>query len=62
MLLLIDDDDVDLNWDDDDLFLAAENAFKEILTVLEKPDGGVFGKYYSLPSLNDPRISNFLFS
>ncbi|KMZ63341.1 Aconitate hydratase, 3-isopropylmalate dehydratase [Zostera marina] len=42
--------------------MAAENAFKEILTVLEKPDGGVFGKYYSLPSLNDPRINSLPYS
>lgn len=26
--------------------------------MLEKPDGGEFGKYYSLPALNDPRIGN----
>ena len=38
---------------------AAENPFKENLTSLPKPGGGEFGKYYSLPSLNDPRIGNF---
>jgi aconitate hydratase len=32
-----------------------ENPFKSILKTLEKP-GGEFGKYYSLPALNDPRI------
>lgn len=35
---------------------ASENAFKGILTGLPKPKGGEFGKYYSLPALNDPRI------
>lgn len=30
--------------------------------MLEKPDGGVFGKYYSLPSLNDPRIDSLPYS
>lgn len=39
---------------------AAENPFKGILTVLPKPGGGEFGKYYSLPALNDPRIGNFI--
>ena len=38
---------------------AAENPFKENLTSLPKPGGGEFGKYYSLPSLNDPRIGNY---
>ena len=35
---------------------AAENAFKGILTSLPKPGGGEFGKFFSLPALNDPRI------
>ena len=35
---------------------ATEHAFKDILTSLPKPGGGEFGKYYSLPALNDPRI------
>lgn len=38
---------------------AAENPFKGILTGLPKPGGGEFGKFYSLPALNDPRIGNF---
>ena len=38
---------------------AAQNPFKQNLTSLPKPGGGEFGKYYSLPSLNDPRIGNF---
>jgi aconitate hydratase len=33
-----------------------ENPFKELFTELPKPDGGIYGKYYSLPGLNDPRI------
>lgn len=37
---------------------ASENPFKENLTSLPKPGGGEFGKFYSLPSLNDPRIGN----
>ncbi|KAH0971046.1 hypothetical protein GBA52_023202 [Prunus armeniaca] len=36
--------------------MATTNPFQKILTALEKPDGGEFGKYYSLPALNDPRI------
>ncbi|KAK6784968.1 hypothetical protein RDI58_018423 [Solanum bulbocastanum] len=39
--------------------MAAENPFKGILTGLPKPGGGEFGKFYSLPALNDPRIGNF---
>lgn len=35
---------------------ASENPFKGILTSLPKPGGGEFGKFYSLPALNDPRI------
>jgi len=37
---------------------ASEHAFKEIFTSLPKPGGGEFGKFYSLPALNDPRIGN----
>lgn len=29
------------------------------MTSLPKPGGGEFGKYYSLPALNDPRIGKF---
>ncbi|KAI3704011.1 hypothetical protein L1987_74213 [Smallanthus sonchifolius] len=35
---------------------ASQNAFNGILTGLPKPGGGEFGKFYSLPALNDPRI------
>jgi aconitate hydratase len=38
---------------------ASENPFKANLTSLPKPGGGEFGKFYSLPSLNDPRIGKF---
>lgn len=38
------------------LCAASDNAFKDVLTSLPKPGGGEFGKYYSLPALNDPRI------
>ncbi|CAL5391256.1 unnamed protein product [Camellia sinensis] len=36
--------------------MASEHAFKGILTSLPKPGGREFGKFYSLPTLNDPRI------
>ncbi|TKY57301.1 putative aconitate hydratase [Spatholobus suberectus] len=36
--------------------LASEDVFKGILTSLPKPGGGEYGKFYSLPALNDPRI------
>ncbi|XP_024032869.1 aconitate hydratase 1 [Morus notabilis] len=42
--------------------MAGENPFKSILKTLEKPDGGEFGKYYSLPALNDPRIEKLPYS
>lgn len=42
--------------------MASTNPFDSILTTLEKPDGGVFGKYYSLPALNDPRIDRLPYS
>ena len=35
---------------------ASEHPFKGIFTTLPKPGGGEFGKFYSLPALNDPRI------
>ncbi|XP_073008649.1 putative aconitate hydratase, cytoplasmic [Typha latifolia] len=41
---------------------ANENAFKDILTSLPKHGGGEFGKYYSLPALNDPRIDRLPYS
>ncbi|KAH8508174.1 hypothetical protein H0E87_010341 [Populus deltoides] len=41
--------------------MVNENPFKSILKTLEKP-GGEFGKYYSLPALNDPRIDRLPYS
>ncbi|KAL2331837.1 hypothetical protein Fmac_019418 [Flemingia macrophylla] len=41
---------------------ATENPFKGNLTSLPKPGGGEFGKFYSLPSLNDPRIDRLPYS
>ncbi|RVX08432.1 Aconitate hydratase 3, mitochondrial [Vitis vinifera] len=43
-------------WEMTAPILSPENAFKGILTGLPKASGGEFGKYYSLPALNDPRI------
>nr|WMP39830.1 aconitate hydratase [Physalis pubescens] len=42
--------------------MASGNPFKGILTSLPKPGGGEFGKYYSLPALNDPRIDKLPYS
>lgn len=36
------------------------HPFKEHLTSLPKPGGGQYGKFYSLTSLKDPRIGNFV--
>ncbi|PKU65387.1 aconitate hydratase 3, mitochondrial-like isoform X2 [Dendrobium catenatum] len=41
---------------------ATQNSYEGILTPLAKPGGGEFGKYYSLPALNDPRIDRLPFS
>ncbi|KAF6135692.1 hypothetical protein GIB67_028263 [Kingdonia uniflora] len=41
---------------------ANGNAFESILKTLEKPGGGEFGKYYSLPTLDDPRIDKLPYS
>ncbi|XP_058765530.1 aconitate hydratase, cytoplasmic-like [Vicia villosa] len=41
---------------------ATENPFKGNLASLPKPGGGEFGKFYSLPSLNDPRIDRLPYS
>ncbi|KAL5221521.1 hypothetical protein ABZP36_026234 [Zizania latifolia] len=41
---------------------AAEHPFKTILTTLPKPGGGEYGKFYSLPALNDPRIDKLPYS
>lgn len=37
-------------------YAASEHPFKGVMTSLPKPGGGEFGKFYSLPALNDPRI------
>lgn len=42
--------------------MASEHSYKDILTSLPKPGGGEYGKYYSLPALNDPRIDKLPFS
>ncbi|XP_004517086.1 aconitate hydratase, cytoplasmic isoform X1 [Cicer arietinum] len=42
--------------------MSNENPFKGNLTSLPKPGGGEFGKFYSLPSLNDPRIEKLPYS
>ncbi|KAK1325807.1 hypothetical protein QJS10_CPA01g00345 [Acorus calamus] len=42
--------------------MATRNAYEGILTPLSKPGGGEFGKYYSLPALNDPRIDRLPYS
>ncbi|GMI63755.1 aconitase 3 [Hibiscus trionum] len=41
---------------------ASEHPFKGVVTSLPKPGGGVFGKFYSLPALNDPRIDRLPYS
>ncbi|PNY08244.1 aconitate hydratase, partial [Trifolium pratense] len=41
---------------------ASENVFKGILTSLPKPGGGEYGRFYSLPALNDPRIERLPYS
>lgn len=38
---------------------ATENPFGSLVTDLPKPGGGTYGKYYSLPKLNDPRVGKF---
>ncbi|KAA3461105.1 Aconitate hydratase, cytoplasmic [Gossypium australe] len=42
--------------------MASANPFNSILKTLEKPQGGEFGKFYSLPALNDPRIDKLPYS
>ena len=41
-----------------DCLAAADgnSRFGHVLTSLPKPGGGEYGKYYSLPAPNDPRI------
>eukprot|EP00245_Coleochaete_scutata_P000247 TRINITY_DN1028_c0_g1_i1.p1 TRINITY_DN1028_c0_g1~~TRINITY_DN1028_c0_g1_i1.p1 ORF type:complete len:1008 (-),score=229.72 TRINITY_DN1028_c0_g1_i1:362-3385(-) len=41
---------------------VAENPFKELLTDLPKPGGGTYGKFYSIPKLNDPRTEKLPYS
>ncbi|ONK72669.1 uncharacterized protein A4U43_C04F21850 [Asparagus officinalis] len=42
--------------------MATKNSYESILTTLSKPGGGEFGKYFSLPALNDPRIDRLPYS
>lgn len=42
--------------------MASEHPFKGIFTSLPKPGGGEFGKFYSLPALNEPRIDKLPYS
>ncbi|CAA0813970.1 Aconitate hydratase 2- mitochondrial [Striga hermonthica] len=42
--------------------MASDHPFKGILFGLPKPEGGEFGKFYSLPALNDPRIDKLPYS
>lgn len=42
--------------------IASDHAYKGILTSLPKLEGGEFGKFFSLPALNDPRIDRLPYS
>lgn len=42
--------------------MAADHPFNGIVTSLPKPGGGEFGKFYSLPAMNDPRIEKLPYS
>ncbi|OAY84556.1 aconitate hydratase, cytoplasmic-like [Ananas comosus] len=42
--------------------VATRNSYDSILSTLSKPGGGDFGKYYSLPALDDPRIDRLPYS
>ncbi|XP_030465183.2 aconitate hydratase 1 [Syzygium oleosum] len=42
--------------------MACENPFGSILKALERPGGGAFGRYFSLPALGDPRIDRLPYS
>ncbi|KAI9108570.1 hypothetical protein K1719_020454 [Acacia pycnantha] len=44
------------------LLYSSEDVFKGLLTSLPKPGGGEYGKFYSLPALNDPRIDSLPYS
>uniref|UniRef100_A0A453Q3U6 Aconitate hydratase n=1 Tax=Aegilops tauschii subsp. strangulata TaxID=200361 RepID=A0A453Q3U6_AEGTS len=46
----------------DTLKNSTEHAYSNILTSLPKPEGGEYGKFYSLPALNDPRIDKLPYS
>jgi aconitate hydratase len=41
---------------------ASENPFSNLVTDLPKPEGGSYGKYYSLTKLNDPRLDSLPYS
>nr|XP_024396605.1 putative aconitate hydratase, cytoplasmic [Physcomitrium patens]PNR39944.1 hypothetical protein PHYPA_020224 [Physcomitrium patens] len=41
---------------------ASENPFSSLITDLPKPDGGSYGKFYSLVKLNDPRVDSLPYS
>ncbi|CAN6275001.1 unnamed protein product [Urochloa humidicola] len=41
---------------------ATKHAFKSILVSLPKTGGGEYGKFFSLPALNDPRIDRLPYS
>ncbi|KAK8358397.1 hypothetical protein V6Z11_A04G016900 [Gossypium hirsutum] len=41
---------------------ASEHPFKGVMASIPKPGGGEFGKFYSLPALNDPRIDRLPYS
>eukprot|EP00898_Chlorokybus_atmophyticus_P008469 jgi/Chlat1/8623/Chrsp86S08017 len=40
----------------------ASNPYSSTLKELPKPDGGLYGKYYSLAALNDPRLDKLPYS
>uniref|UniRef100_A0A0D6QVW4 aconitate hydratase n=1 Tax=Araucaria cunninghamii TaxID=56994 RepID=A0A0D6QVW4_ARACU len=42
--------------------MTTENAYKDILTSVPKPGGGEYGKFFSLPALNDPRTDKLPYS
>ncbi|KAL8462530.1 hypothetical protein ACS0TY_033532 [Phlomoides rotata] len=42
--------------------MASEHPYNEILFGLPKSGGGEFGKFYSLPALNDPRVDKLPYS
>ena len=40
---------------------GSENPFKYTVTDLPRPEGGIYGKYYSLTALKDSRIGKLCF-